>query len=251
MMKRPWFSRNSNVQLRRFRDADRAHYDWQTRSGYFSQTEEALVLSTGLRGAGRLLELGCGQGANLMHLAAQPGSVGVDLSHERLRHAKQEMACLAFIRADATQLPFRSDAFDSVLIRDVLHHVPDRFALLREAVRVLQPGGTLAVIEPNGRNPMVFVQALVVAAERAALRSDARRIESELRELGLTDVAIERAQPFPLARVLLHPSFVLANAATALIPAISMVDALAQHLIPRPLWMYVVARARKPAGGRS
>jgi len=35
----------------------------------------------------RVLELGCGQGANLLHLQAQHGSVGVDLSHHRLRHA--------------------------------------------------------------------------------------------------------------------------------------------------------------------
>jgi len=231
-------------QLRYFRDVDRAHYLWQTGAGYFAETERALLREARL--AGRMLEIGCGQGANLLHVGAQVGSVGIDLSHDRLVHAGGELPKLAFVRADGGDLPFRAGSFDAVLIRDVLHHVGDRERVLGEAVRVLRRGGELVSIEPNRKSPLVLAQALVIPAERRLLESTGGRLARELAGAGLDDVAIERAQPLPLAR-LLHPALGLARLGEArpVGAVLGAVDALARRLLPGSMWMYVVARGRK------
>jgi SAM-dependent methyltransferase len=231
-------------QLRHFRDVDHAHYEWQTGAGYFAASERALVRQTGL--SGRLLEIGCGQGANLFHLSAQRGSVGVDLSHDRLCHARDELPGLAFLRADGGHLPFRPGSFDAVLIRDVLHHVDDRVGVLREAVRVLRRGGELASIEPNRGSPLILAQALLVPAERKVIKSAAGRLGRELAEAGLDEVSIERAQPLPLAR-LFHPGLRLSGlgATRPVGSVLGALDAVARRLLPGPVWMYIVARGRK------
>jgi SAM-dependent methyltransferase len=51
--------------------------------------------------------------------------------------------------ADAHNLPFRSASFAGIVLLDVLHHLQKPCAFLREAARVLRPGGRLAMIEPG------------------------------------------------------------------------------------------------------
>jgi SAM-dependent methyltransferase len=52
------------------------------------------------------------------------------------------------LRGDATRLPFAGGAFDAVVCSEVLEHVPDDVGALAELVRILRPGGTLAVTVP-------------------------------------------------------------------------------------------------------
>ena len=49
---------------------------------------------------------------------------------------------------DAQNLPFGQGALHGIVMTDVLHHIPDCAAFLKEAARVIQPGGKLAMIEP-------------------------------------------------------------------------------------------------------
>ena len=46
-------------------------------------------------------------------------------------------------KADAKELPYEDDAFDAVVSNSIIHHIPEPLAVLREAVRVLKPGGLL------------------------------------------------------------------------------------------------------------
>lgn len=88
---------------------------------------------------GRTLELAFGRHAH------PQADVGVDAWPENAR----DVGGLETFAADARRLPFADDAFDTVVGRRFLHHVPpsDRPAMLAEARRVLAPGGRLVVLE--------------------------------------------------------------------------------------------------------
>ena len=96
----------------------------------------------------RLLDAGCGTGANLAHVRSGsrgPGFVcGVDLSPDALRFSRRRgLSSLA--RGSVTDLPFEDGAFDLVTCHDVLYTVPDDVRAIGELARVLSPGGLLYV----------------------------------------------------------------------------------------------------------
>lgn len=91
------------------------------------------------QGTGATLEIGCGTGthaARVRTLGRVP--VGVDLSAGMLRHARTR---LPIARADGERLPFGDASFPSVITVMVHTDVADYSAVLREAWRVLVPGG--------------------------------------------------------------------------------------------------------------
>ncbi len=243
-----WFSTDFPSQLGYFREVDTKHYDWQTDRGYFAITERELLQAASIPTAGTLLEIGCGEGANLFHLGAKRGWVGLDFAKSKLSHANTKLPGVSFACGDAGALPFKDEAFDTVLIRDLLHHVPDRNRVVSEAARVLVSGGTLAVIEPNRNHPLIIAQALAVKAERAVLQSTASRMCAELAVVGLENVSVTHAQPFPVARVLLHPRLGTAKYGNnAKIRALLRgIDKVAQRLVSPTVWMYLMGRAQKP-----
>jgi ubiquinone/menaquinone biosynthesis C-methylase UbiE len=101
----------------------------------------------------RLLDVGCGPGTITVDLAARlsPGEVvGIDTSAavlEVARTAAQESGAqnVVFQVGDATALPFDDDSFDVVHAHQVLQHLTDPVAALREMRRVARPGGVVAV----------------------------------------------------------------------------------------------------------
>ena len=91
-------------------------------------------------GEGPILEIGCGTGVHaeqLRDLGWTP--LGVDLSARMLAYATGR---LPIARADATHLPFPDAAWDAVVSIMVHTDMPEYPAVLREAARVLRPGGT-------------------------------------------------------------------------------------------------------------
>ena len=99
-----------------------------------------------------LLDVGCGVGTLTADLAAHvaPGRVvGVDSSAEVLRAARaaadERGVRVELAVADACALPFADGEFDVVHAHQVLQHLPDPVAALREMRRVCRPGGTVAV----------------------------------------------------------------------------------------------------------
>jgi len=96
----------------------------------------------------RILEVGCGVGSVLGVLQRACGSgvvFGVDLYAEALTYARRTDRRLA--QADATALPFPA-AFALVGLFDVLEHVSDDDAVLREVYRLLEPPGRLLLTAP-------------------------------------------------------------------------------------------------------
>ncbi|TDC64301.1 class I SAM-dependent methyltransferase [Streptomyces hainanensis] len=95
-------------------------------------------------GVGACLEIGCGTGANAAWVRALGRTpVGVDLSAGMLRHARGRLPAA---RADATRLPIADGSVPAVLAMMVHTDMPDYPAVLREAARVLRPGGRLVHI---------------------------------------------------------------------------------------------------------
>jgi ubiquinone/menaquinone biosynthesis C-methylase UbiE len=108
-------------------------------------------------GATRILDAGCGTGSLAGAAVTRWPDVemdGIDASREMLRIAERESALLPprsrrrirLAHACADRLPFDDASFDVVVSAFVLQLVPSRFAALREARRVLRPGGRLAYV---------------------------------------------------------------------------------------------------------
>ena len=100
--------------------------------------------------ASRVLEIGCGSGRYALQVAETVGCsiVGVDINEAGVRNSNHlaESRDLAervrFEHCDVSKkLPFADESFDAVFANDVLCHIPERPAVLRESFRVLKPLG--------------------------------------------------------------------------------------------------------------
>lgn len=109
---------------------------------------EALNLSS----ASRLLDIACGPGNFTGKLAEKlpPGglAVGLDISVPMLRRAVQDNSGprTCYVRGDAGTLPFDDETFDAVCCFGALYLMPEPFTVAHEMVRVLRPGGRIAIL---------------------------------------------------------------------------------------------------------
>jgi SAM-dependent methyltransferase len=108
--------------------------------------------AAGRRIAGRLLENGCGVGMYVERLAPLAGQV-IGLEYDFPRAWEAHGHSPNILCAAGEQLPFPNDFFDLILSHEVLEHVQDDAAALREMVRVLRPGGRMLIFVPNRGYP--------------------------------------------------------------------------------------------------
>ncbi|TMB71069.1 MAG: class I SAM-dependent methyltransferase, partial [Chloroflexi bacterium] len=100
----------------------------------------------------RILDIGCGVGAFVRRLREfSPGVAGIDVDRERVTEGGKALPGLAL--AVGERLPFADGSFDVVLLHEVLEHVTDDQATLREAYRVLRPSGRVVIFCPNRLYP--------------------------------------------------------------------------------------------------
>ena len=149
--------------LSRDGETQRNHYD-RVAAGYLTNLtyphtreysaylDRALLSLVGNGTLGTFAEICCGAGEGLHLLGGgiQLG-VGVDVSTRMLEAAVDSFRgdeTRAFVQGDATRLPLKSNAFDTVALLGGIHHVNDRHALFTEVHRILKPGGRLVFREP-------------------------------------------------------------------------------------------------------
>jgi len=114
----------------------------------------------------RVLEVGIGTGADYLEwLKAGARASGVDLSAASVEKARKR--CLLaghkpdLLVADAEQLPFADDSFDIVYSYGVMHHSPDTAQCVKQAFRVLKPGGQARIMiyhDPSLTGAMLWLR---------------------------------------------------------------------------------------------
>jgi len=106
------------------------------------------LLDAQIESGSRVLEIGCGTGANLREGERRWGDgVGIDLDMRALAFCGD----LNVVRTNAlAALPFADASFDAVVMLDVLEHLSEPRALLSEVRRVLRPGGAVVIMVPAG-----------------------------------------------------------------------------------------------------
>jgi len=122
--------------------------------------------------AARVLEVGCGIGAQTVIVApASPGAhfTSIDISESSLAEAQRRAAAaglrnVEFRQADLLDLSFSDGSFDHVLVCFVLEHLPDPRRALRALRRVLAPGGTMTIIEGDHGSALFHPDSLAARA---------------------------------------------------------------------------------------
>ncbi|TDD63095.1 SAM-dependent methyltransferase [Kribbella antibiotica] len=110
------------------------------------------------QGSGPCLDIGCGTGRNFETIRASGREViGTDFSADQLRLARGRTSGPLFV-SDAAALPIADESFDTAMIMWIHTDVEDFDLVLREATRILRPGGVLVVygVHPAFNGPHVI-----------------------------------------------------------------------------------------------
>ncbi len=148
------------------------------------------------RKQGQILDVACGKGASTKRLLRHylPSQIiGINISEKQLVTCRKRAPGCRFVNMDATQLRFPSNTFENILCIEAAFHFDTREKFLREALRVLQPGGHLALSDILFY-PWAAASLIVNYIPAANLISDIEQYRALLERIGFENVRIIEAR---------------------------------------------------------
>ena len=119
-----------------------AYFDWHEEPGYFGDVTRHFAPGA------KLLDVGCGTAWLSRHFEDY---TGVDASADAVRIAREAGRNVQMANLDGP-LPYPDEAFDAVVLKDVLEHLDDPVSAVREARRVLRVGGKVFASAPDAQS---------------------------------------------------------------------------------------------------
>jgi SAM-dependent methyltransferase len=146
-----------------------------------------------------ILEVGCGTGHWLEFLHVQgTHPTGLDFSAGMLTRAQTRLSGIPLVRGTAEGLPWQAEFFDRVFCVNAFHHFSDKTAFLKEARRILRPGGRILSVglDPHSGKDQWYVydyfpQSLAVDRQRFPASSSLR---AWISEAGFEDCVTEEVE---------------------------------------------------------
>lgn len=141
---------------------------------------DAMLEAARLQGDERVLDVGTGTGHTALHFAPHAAEVvGLDFTPAMLAEARRlaaegAVANVRFEEGDAMALPYADASFDRVTCRVCAHHFADPRLAVREAARVLKPGGAFLLVDsvaPEDPALDTFVNAIELLRDRSHVRN--------------------------------------------------------------------------------
>lgn len=96
----------------------------------------------------KILEAGCGLGYFLSHLEKERDTIGIDISSDALKIAKESLG-IPLLQASAERMPFRKPIFSLIIALDIIEHLSHPEIFFSEAKRILKDGGHIILSTPN------------------------------------------------------------------------------------------------------
>jgi 2-polyprenyl-3-methyl-5-hydroxy-6-metoxy-1,4-benzoquinol methylase len=160
------------------------------------------IIAEAIGKEGRCLDVGCGFGV-LVPFLRQSGVtskqiVGLDLSTEMIRNAKEQHPSVQFEACDFLSYN-DEEGFDGIVFCAALHDMPDRMAVLKKAALLLRPGGKLVLAHPQGTahvlrqirsNPILVKRGLPSADELQSLDLGLRLVVAPVSEAQVGYLAV-------------------------------------------------------------
>lgn len=165
---------------------------------HYRHEKQKAVEALRLRPGSTMVDVACGPGNFTRMYADAVGptgvAIGIDLSAPMLARARLDNSAsgAAYVRGSAHRLPFADRSLDAAACYGALYLIPEPFRALEEMIRVLRPGGRIAVMTSLGADRRLLRQLQERAVAPSGLRVFGRdEIYSRLRTAGFGELSLE------------------------------------------------------------